>query len=260
MLSFSNDQTVQLRCWRTEKRAQLRLICFPYAGGNTSVFKPWAEFLPDNIEVCAVELPGRDKLFKAPPFVRLPPLIKAIADSMGPFLELPYVLFGHSMGALLAFELARELRRRGTPEPASLFVSAHRAPHLPDPRPAVAELSDTRFIDELHRLQGTPPQALENRDLMVLLLPLLRADFTLCENYEYTQETALECPIVAFAGLDDTELEYQEVFSWGKHTTGEFRIFMMQGNHFFIHTAKESMLKVMSEQLATLKGANDDRT
>ncbi len=94
----------------------------------------------------------------------------------------------------------------------------------------------------------------------MLLLPLLRADFALCENYEYIQETALECPIVAFAGLDDTELEYQEVFSWGKHTSGEFRIFMMQGNHFFIHTAKESMLKVMSEQLATLKGANHDRT
>jgi len=259
VLYFSNGQSVKLRRWRSGHSAQLRLFCFPYAGGNSYVFKTWAECLPQNTEVCAVELPGHDRLFEEQPFIRLPPLIEAIADSIDQSLELPYVLFGHSMGALLAFELTRELRRRGAPEPAKLFVSAHRAPHLPDPRPKVAELSDADFIDELHRLQGTPPQTLENSDLMVLLLPLLRADFALCESYEYTQEVPLECPIVAFGGLDDNELKYQEVLSWGEHTTGKFHIYMMQGNHFFIHTAKKLILEVVSDELTMLKEANVGR-
>lgn len=252
MSDYSDEQSVKLRRWRTDHSVQLRLFCFPYAGGSAYVFKTWAGFLPPDTEVCAVELPGHGRLFKEQPFVRLGPLIKAIADSVDQLLELPYVFFGHSMGALLAFELIRELRRRGAPGPAKLFVSALRAPHLPDPRPKVAELSDAEFIDELHRLQGTPPQALENSELMVLLLPLLRADFALCENYEYTQEMPLECPIVAFGGLDDTELEYRDVHCWGEHTTGEFHIYMMPGNHFFIHTARKRILEVMNDDLSRL--------
>jgi medium-chain acyl-[acyl-carrier-protein] hydrolase len=255
VFNISNGQAVKLRRWRTEQKALLRLICFSYAGGNTSMFKSWTESLPGNVEVCAVELPGRDSLFNEPPFVRLPPLIQIIADSIDQSLELPYMLFGHSMGALLAFELARELRQRGAPAPATLFVSAHRAPHLPDPRPAVAELPDTKFIDELQRLQGTPPEALGNRELMVLLLPLLRADFALCENYEYKQDIPLECTIVAFGGLNDAELEYQEVLAWREHTSGDFRIFMMPGNHFFIHTAKEPMLEVLTAELTCRQGS-----
>jgi len=237
----------------------MRLFCFSYAGGGASVFASWPNCLPHFIEVCAIELPGREALFQKPPFTRLSPLIDEVLRSLSGVMDLPFALFGHSMGALLAFELARELRRRGAPEPATLFVSAHRAPHLPDSHPPVADLPDLELIAELQRLQGTPPEALQNRELMLLLLPLLRADFALCENYQYQTDVPLDHPIVAFGGIDDSEIEQAEILAWREHTHNVFHFKMLPGNHFFIHTAKEPLLKVMSEQLAGFKEANDDR-
>ena len=258
VLCRRKGQSVRLLRKQMDERVAIRLFCFSYAGGGASVFSSWSSCLPCFVEVCAVELPGRESLFKETPFTSLSLLIDSVLYSLNGAMDLPFVLFGHSMGALLAFELARELRRQGGPEPATLFVSAHRAPHLPDPHPPVAELSDLELIADLQRLQGTPPEALENRELMLLLLPLLRADFALCENYQYQTDGPLDYPIVAFGGLDDSEIEQAEILAWGEHTDNIFQIKMLPGNHFFIHTAKESMLKVMSEQLATLKGANDD--
>ena len=237
---------------QSNKKISMRLFCFTYAGGGASVFSSWPAFLPGFVEVCAVELPGREALFLDPPLTRLAPMIDTILFSLKGKLDVPFALFGHSMGALLAFELARALRHHHLAEPTKLFISACRAPHLPNLDPQGAKLPDLEFIAELKRLQGTPTEVLENKELMLLLLPLLRADFSLCENYEYTQEMALDSPIVAFGGLDDPELEYSEVLAWRKHTSGEFNIFMLPGNHFFIHTAKDCMLKVISDELTYL--------
>jgi medium-chain acyl-[acyl-carrier-protein] hydrolase len=246
-------RTVRLHRKHGGDRVAMRLFCFAYAGGGASIFSSWSKYLPNFVEICAVELPGREALFREPPFTRLPPLIEAILRSISEVLDLPFALFGHSMGALLAFELARGLRHRHLTEPATLFISGHRAPHLPDPHPPVADLPDLELIAELQRLQGTPPEALENKELMLLLLPLLRADFAICENYHYQAESPLECPIVAFGGVDDTEIEQAEILAWREHTNNVFRVQMMLGNHFFIHSAKKSMLNVLSKELTSLK-------
>lgn len=232
---------------------RLRLVCFPYAGGGVSIFRDWPRALPRDVEVCSIELPGRDTLIGMPPVSRLPELVEQVRKSLGSLVELPYALFGHSMGTLLAFELARCLRRDALPLPGALYVSGHRAPHLPDPRRPLHLLSDTEFAAELHRLQGTPPQVLANRELMDLVLPLLRGDFAVAETYRYEPEPPLPVPLFAWGGLDDAEVSAAEIAAWEQHTSDRFRMRMLPGSHFFLHTAAGQLLEVLAEELQTLR-------
>ncbi|HKG20773.1 MAG TPA: alpha/beta fold hydrolase, partial [Blastocatellia bacterium] len=174
-----------IACARPNPRARLRLFCFPYAGGSSASYRPWADRIPRSVELCAVQLPGRGSRLSEPPFDRLVPLVQAIKPIILQLLDKPFALFGHSMGARIAFELARLLRREENLEPAHLFISGCRAPQLPVEDRAVYGLPDPEFIDELRRLNGTPKEVLENRELMQLMIPLLRADFAVCGTYTY---------------------------------------------------------------------------
>ncbi|WP_017317185.1 thioesterase II family protein [Mastigocladopsis repens] len=236
-------------CPQPNPQACLRLFCFPYAGGSSLIFRTWSNSLPSTVEVCPIELAGRGTQMKLAPFTRLEPLVQAIAPVLLPHLDKPFAFFGHSMGALVGFELARLLRREYDVIPVHLFISGRRAPQIPDPKPPVHALPEPEFKEELRRLNGTPEMVLQNADLMQLLLPILRADFAVLETYVYMNEPPLNCPITAFGGLQDHEVTRHELQAWQNQTNAAFSLQMFAGNHFFLHSAQSLLLQSLSQEL-----------
>lgn len=241
---------------RPQPAGRIRLFCFPYSGAGASIFVSWAGALPPGIELCAVQLPGRETRLAEPPERHLDTLVERILPALGPYLEGPFAFFGHSMGALLAFELARALRRSGGPLPALLVASGHRAPHLPDPHPPAHALPEPELLDELRRLNGTPPEVLEHPELRAILLPILRADFAVCETYAYRAEPPLACPITAFGGLEDGDVTRDELAAWREQTTAGFSLRMFPGDHFFCNTARPLVLHALARELAPFLAAD----
>ena len=255
MLSCQNN-TVTTHVWihraKPNPTARFRLFCFPYAGGGASIYHTWPEHVPAEIEVCPVQLPGRESRLRTPPFSQLLPLLQKLAQVLRPYLYMPFAFFGHSMGALISFELARQLRRQHDPGPVCLFVSAHRAPQIPALKPPIHQLSTAEFIEELRRLNGTSEAVLQDAELLPLLLPTLRADFAICETYTYATEEPLDCPIVAFGGLQDCEVSRNDLAAWRDQTQSSFRFRMVPGNHFFLHSARATLVRAVSQDLLRL--------
>ncbi len=240
-------------------RARLRLFWFPYAGGGASAYRGWAAALPADIEVCPVQLPGRESRLREAPFDWPVPLVEALADMLQPYTDLPYAFFGHSMGAMLSFELARELRRRGAPPPLHLFVSGRRAPDVPPREEDIHALPEPEFIARLRELNGTPEEVLQHAELMRLLVPVLRADFAVNERYQYTVEAPLELGLSAFGGLGDEEVTRDDVARWSRHVQGPFRLRMLPGDHFFLHSARDLVTECVARDLAELRLPVDPR-
>jgi medium-chain acyl-[acyl-carrier-protein] hydrolase len=240
-------------CPKPNPQANLRLFCFPYAGGSSLIFRKWSDSLPLNVEVCPVELPGRGSQMKLTPFTRLESLVEALAQAIKPHLDKPFAFFGHSMGALINFELARLLRKQYTLEPVHLFVSARRAPQIPNTKPPIHTLGDSEFKEELRRLNGTPKAVLENAELMELLVPIVRADFAVLETYVYSYEPPLDFPITTFGGLEDTEANYEELEAWREQTNSAFSLEMLPGDHFFINSAQSLLLERLAQRMLDLK-------
>src|SRR5258707_4225829 len=246
-------ETPWLQHWRQRPHARIRLFCFPYAGGSASIFRTWHEYLPQEVEICPVQLPGREGRLLEQPFSHLPALIETLASALTPFLDRPYAFFGHSMGALVSFELVRHLRRLESQAlPVRLFVSGRRAPHIPDLDPPVSSLSEAEFIEELRRLKGTPEEILRNEELLRLLLPIILADFNLCETHTYTPDSPLPCPITAFGGLYDTEVTRQMLAAWREQTCSSFKLRFFDGDHFFLHKERKELLAALMQDLFTL--------
>lgn len=230
--------------------ARLRLFCFPYAGGSASIYRTWVDALPPDVEVYPVQLPGRENRLREPAFTRLSALVQALAQALSPYLDRPFAFFGHSLGALIGFELARELRRQHMPGPLHLCVSAHRAPQLPLQRPPIHQLAEAAFKIELERLQGTPQEILQSEEMMQLVFPFLRADFAVAETYAYAPEEPLDCSLSAYAGLQDREVSLHDLQKWQDQTRRSFALRMFPGNHFFIHSDRAQLLQAISRDLA----------
>ncbi len=230
-------------------KARLRLFCFPYAGGGASIYRTWQESLPLEVDVCPVQLPGRESRLREAPFDRLTPLVRALAEALRPHMDLPFAFFGYSNGALIGFELARELRRRGARGPEHLFAAACPAPHLPDKDPPIHDLPDDQLIAEIGRLNGTPDEVLQNEQLMQLLIPLLRADAAIHETYVHLEEAPLDVPVTAVGGTDDPKADRTEMEAWRLHTRAEFDVRMMPGDHFFIHSSQALLLRDLARDL-----------
>lgn len=238
-----------ITCPRPNPQAQLRLFCFPYAGGAASTFYVWSDNLPREVEVCPVQLPGRENRLGESLFARMGPLLEALLPAIQPYLDRPFAFFGHSLGATISFELARKLRTQNGPEPLHLFVSGSRAPQLPDPDPPIHHLPDEEFIAGLRRFNGTPEAVLQHAELMELFLPILRADLALHETYVYTTSEPLDCAVSAFGGLEDEKVSRDDLAAWQEQTRGTFKLRMFPGDHFFLRSARSHLLQAVSQDL-----------
>lgn len=221
---------------------RLRLLCFPYAGGSAAVFHPWRAALAPDIEVAAVQLPGRAERLLEPAYTRIEPLVDALLEAVTPPAGQRCAYFGHSLGGLVAFELARAQQRLGLPMPERVIVSGCDAPrHRKDGR-RMHLLDDQRFVDVLRDYNGTPPEILAHEELMALMLPTVRADFALSETYAPTDERPLRCPITVLAGEHDERESLQAVEGWRRETSAACDVHWFDGDHFFIRPHRDAVL------------------
>lgn len=244
-----HETTRWLPSRRPNPAPRLRLFCFPYAGGSVTVFNTWAAALPPAIELCAVQYPGRGGRMAETPHRAIAPIAHELLPAIRPLLDRPFAFFGHSMGALVAFELARLVRAEGFTL-AQLFVSAHRAPQLPDPDEPLHALPEPELIERLRELNGTPPEVLAHAELLQLLLPVLRADFAACETYQYQDGPPLTCPIAAFGGLRDPHVSREMLAAWGSQTTSGCAVRMFPGDHFFLNSDRQLLLAAIARDLS----------
>ncbi|HZT33351.1 MAG TPA: alpha/beta fold hydrolase [Bryobacteraceae bacterium] len=225
------------------------LFCFPYAGGNAGTYRQWTPAAMPGVHAAAAHLPGRAGRIREAAYRRIGPLAEALAEALAPFTERPYALFGHSMGALVAFEVARALRRRGGRLPERLLVSGRRAPHLPNQKSAIHDLPRAEFLRELRDLEGTPDQFFTDPELLDLMLPALRADFELCHSYRFQEEEPLDCAISAFGGEQDSGISRGDLEAWRRHTRTDFRLQMLPGGHFFVDRMGAEFGRLVAQEL-----------
>ncbi|HTI15425.1 MAG TPA: alpha/beta fold hydrolase [Dictyobacter sp.] len=236
---------------RTNARTQpdMRLFCFPYAGGGASIYRQWANKLPATIEVCAIQLPGREHRLKETAYTSLPPLIEALLPELEQLLDQPFAVFGHSMGALLAFETVRALRRRQQPLPTHLFISADRAPQPPRKTANLYLLDDEPFIAELQKLGGMPDAILQYPELLDLVIPTLRADMTLYDTYEYQPDAPLNIPFSLFGGETDGSVTSDNLLSWREQTAADYHFKLFPGGHFYLQSNLDLLLTEIRQDL-----------
>lgn len=199
-----------------------------------------------------MQLPGREMRQRETPIASADEIVEALLPVVSPLLDRPFALFGHSMGAVIAFEMARRLQQEGLPTPECLIVSGRVAPHRPLTRAPINHLPREGFVEGLRQLDGTPPEVLDDSELMALIEPMLRADLAVHENYQYRDEPRLACDVLAFGGLRDPEAGRHDVDAWREVTDGAFVLQMMPGAHFFIRSAQPIFLRALSIELRKL--------
>ena len=240
-----------------ETKLNLRLFCFAHSGGGASLYRDWARaFGEAGIEVCPVQLPGREERLRETPFDRLETLVPELAVNLRPYLYQPFAFFGHSLGALVAFELAAYLENElGAGQTArTLFVSGCRAPRLNYNENPIHHLPQSGFINQIvRRYGGLPDGILAHPELLNIFIPAMRADFTLLENYDYRRDHPtdyrLHCPILALGGQDDPAVTDAELELWQSHTTRSFDYRLFEGGHFFIKNSFNRVKQYLLESL-----------
>lgn len=228
-----------------------RLFCFPHAGGSGEMFRQWHRHFPAEINICLVHLPGRGRRIAEAPFTNFRPLIESIADAIANHVPQPFAFYGHSMGAMISFELARELRRRGDKGLQHLFLSGRRAPTTPRLEEPIFDLPHDEFIAAVKKLNGTPHELLDDPELRDLFLPLLRADFEIVDTYVFQSEEPLCCPITVYGGLRDDHVSLESLREWQKQTVATCKTKMFPGDHFFIQDPANNFLNVLRLDVLT---------
>ena len=224
-----------LRCRRPLNPPRARLLCLPYAGGGATIFQTWAGQLPADIEVRAAQFPGRQDRLGEPALLSVSAMSDAILAALAALPPAPLYLYGHSLGALIAFELARKLAARNQP-PAGIIVGGRRAPHLPSRRAPIHTLSDADFKEALHLLYGTSRAVLQNSELMAIALPALRGDFTAHDAYQHAAGAPLDVPITVLVGQKDSSLNREEATAWAELTTRYQGLHEVDAGHLFVDT------------------------
>jgi medium-chain acyl-[acyl-carrier-protein] hydrolase len=236
----------------------MRLFCFPYAGAGASIYRTWPAVLPKAVNVCSVQLPGREDRINEAPFTQMTTLIPALAQAMFPALDRAFAFFGHSMGALISFELARYLRREHGLQPSHLFISGRGAPQLrvarmPNRPITAAKLhTDAQLRAYAQRLKNDYGSAFEDVELRNLLLPILSADLAVCSSYSYTADAPLDCPISIFSGVRERGLDERSLGGWREVTTAAVSMQSFPGDHFFLNTAQAELLETVSTELSRI--------
>jgi medium-chain acyl-[acyl-carrier-protein] hydrolase len=230
--------------------ARLRLFCFPYAGGSCTAFSSWQAHLTGEVQVCALEFPGRMARLRQPPISRFELLLDTLVRVLAPYLETPFAFFGYSMGALVAFELARRLRREQGREPSHLFVAARPAPHLPKTTAEWNAMTDDQFLGELQRrYRPMPPAVLADPGMRAMIIRMMRADLSIMDSHDFRQTPRLRCPITALGGHQDPLVSPADLSAWSAHTTGPFDTCSFDGDHFFLESHRSELLKIVRSRL-----------
>ncbi len=233
---------------RALPKAKIRLLCFPFAGSGSSFYLSWAKNFEPDVEVVPIQLPGRENRLDEAPFDEINEVIAELIPVIQNYLDKPYAIFGHSMGAFLSFELAREIRRQNFSAPKILLVSAMRAAHLRDIRPPIASLEDDRLIEALNERYGLDVSE-DSLEILQLMLPTIRADILATEKYVYQNEPPFEFPIVGLSGNLDSMVKSSEVEAWSHHTTAQFKSYEIDGGHFFINSDRDELIKYIYTEL-----------
>jgi len=235
---------------------KVKLFCFPYAGGAAASYNQWKQYLDPYIEFRAIELAARGRRMREPNYKSIDDAVDDVFNIIkNELTQGPYVLCGHSMGTMIAFELAYKIKKQGLPGPVHIIFSGRCAPHIPrDNKRALHHLPDDEFKIEMLEMGGTPKEFFEHPELMEVFLPLLRGDFTLTETYVHPPKDApLDVDFTVLSGKQDEDIP-EEVEAWRIHTTGNCDIHYFEGDHFFIHDETEKVLDVINKAVRKAMG------
>lgn len=252
-------ETTETNSWffrpKANRKAKLRLFCFPYAGGTAQIYHSWPDLLPDEIEMIAIQYPGHIKSLQAKLFNRMSELVEAIYDQIKGCMDKPYAFFGHSMGAMITYDLAQYICTKKAPPPVHLFQAARRAPHIQSIQPALHSMSTAEIISVMRSFRMLPEEVINNEYILQLILPGIIADFEMVETWQYNPHSSpLPIPITAFCGVNDNQAAHNDMEEWRKHTVKEFNIFIYPEQHFFIHNeqVRRNMLQVLINTLTAV--------
>lgn len=231
-----------------QSKNPIRLFCFPYAGGGSSVYQPWVSYCEGLFEVIAIQLPGRERRLHETPLEDMDQIVSMLTEEIAPLSTKPFVFLGHSMGAMISYEVAKSLFETNGSTPLQIFVSSCRAPHIPLTKDILHHLPRQEFIKELKGLNGTPESILENDDFIDLILPMLRADFTVAETYQRSMINPLPIPITALIGDQDT-VEVNDSLAWEAHTLSSFSHHVFSGDHFYLKSYVKEIVHLIKNKL-----------
>ncbi|MES2220253.1 MAG: alpha/beta fold hydrolase [Acidobacteriota bacterium] len=244
--------------FRPRSAAAFRLFCFPHAGGAPATFFPWLAQFSDGIEVVCLQYPGRAHRLREQSATSVSQLVAGIAHEIDDFSEKPFAFYGHSLGGIVAFELARELRRLGRTGPHHLFIGAARPPQVASSRPPIHMLPDEEFIATVNsRYGGIPAAIAADSGAMEMFLPGLRGDFTAYETYQFSPSDPLSIPITVFGGEQDTAVSPDCLQGWEIHTDAAFDITLLAGGHFFPPASTQALIRVLERQIPWYQGESN---
>lgn len=235
--------------FKYNKNSYIRLFCFHYGGGSASAYREWAKDLIDYVDLIAIQLPGRESRFSEPLLHNISDIVNELSLNFYNYLDKPYILFGHSIGALISFEFTRILRKKAMQQPHSLIISGTEAPQVPLKRSPIHRLPNPELIQKIRKYNGIPSDIIENNELMDIFLPIIRADFCISETYSYYSEPRLTCPIMALGGLNDDTFDSQDLLKWQEQTTALFQYELLPGDHFFIKSSYPQVINIVNKIL-----------
>lgn len=237
-------------------RAAFRLFLLPHAGAGSVLYRDWSADFPDSIDVCAIEPPGRFPRRKERSIDDVFEFARALRPALDPYLDVPFAIFGYSLGALMAFEVAREIRRHRKLEPVHLFAAAQKAPHMPYRMRAISREPKLSFVREIEERYGAlEPLVKEDPETLDMVVEIMRADLGMLENYRYLEEEPFRCPMIAIGGKDDLGVFPEELEGWRIHTKGAFRAHWCPGSHFFLRNHGHELRRLVRDAMQPPLGA-----
>ncbi|CAM2006493.1 thioesterase II family protein [Acanthopleuribacter pedis] len=242
-------RTPWLRCFAPHTNPKKRLFAFHHGGGSAVFVKNWHTFLGEDVEVVGVQLPGRQERMREKPITQVEALVQPLAQALQPYTDLPFYLFGHSLGAMVSFELARYLCDFTSAQPQALIVSGRHAPQVKSVFPKIARLDDQAFLEGVKNYDGLPAEILAHKELLQLILPSLRADFALSETYFYQPAPPLPHPIAAIGGNADRSVPVANLEAWQKQTRGGFSMQLIDGGHFYFEEQPDAFFTALKQVL-----------